>query len=654
MALKTPLIWDSSRNVARQLEAADGLQLSGGLGVDGPLGFYGQVPVTARPLIGGSWGTSLTQALEALIDYGLLGDGRPQGWGSGLDQVISLGELGAYETGRLIVGSTAGWTNLDQPAREVGVIQVPAAYAGQAESLPSGGVMRRLAYTPVLSYGLQPPAPLPMAGALWFDSAARRLRVWSGSAWEGVNSAGLDAIQAVLEQADNGRLLVSDGSGGVLALEPAAGDVAGLVPMADATGAISLARLLTVGTAPPWENGTSAFGTAPNGGDRPSGLHHALWFSTAANAERLNVWDEASLQWKGVPLNNPLLQRLADLRGTIADGDLLAYLGGQLQRLPLGSPGQSLTVVGGAPVWRDRFSSSATPPLNPEEGDLWLDASDGLWVRADGAWRDLQQTFRFEAVNGSGGTVQPGTAMVHDGAQWRLAGSFTARDAAVGLALGTAFAGMPVSVGVGGVVVLTAAQWSAVIDGAEPHAPFSGLMAGRSYYVSDTTAGMLTTQPALGRELPVGLALSSTHLLVRPPAPLSARSASAGLEQHQPVNPRPGQLWWDRSSSTLLLYIPAAGGGLGTWEPAAIGEGGGGTPEPQPVSMTAVEAMSWNTDPAAAAIRFTFSDGSTQSIRLRGAGGASVTMSDNRTLVLDAGGSNSGGIREIDGGRFSL
>lgn len=655
MALKTPLIWDEARNVARQLESADGLQLGGGLGVSGPLGFYGETPVTTRPGINGDWGTTLTQALDALVAFGLLDDGRPESWGMGLDQVINLGELGAYETGRIIVGSTAGWTNLDMPAREPGVIQVPTAYAGEAEPQPTGGIRRRLAYSPVLSYGVLPPTAVPMIGALWFDSAARRLKVWSGTAWEAVNPPGLDSIQAALDQADYGRLLISDGVGGVLVLDPTPGDVAGLVPMANAAGGMELARLLTVSTAAPWANGTSAFGGPPNGGGRGPGLHHALWFNPAANAERLSVWDEASQLWKGVPLNSPLLQRLADLRSTIASGDLLAFLGSQLERLPVGTNGQSLTAVNGEPVWRSRFTSGVSAPVNPVEGDLWLDGSDGLWLRTASGWRDLQQTVRFQAANASGGTVLPGTALVHTGAQWELAGPATARDALVGTALASAFAGAPVSAGVSGVVSLSAAQWSAVIDSAEAHVPGSGLIPGRSYFVSELTAGMLTTQPAAGRELPVGLALSNTHLLLRPAAPLSARTARAGLEEHQPTSPLPGQFWWDPSLEALMIFIPGQGGAPGSWEPAVTGDGGGGgVPAPLLVSLTSVEAVSWATDPIAAALRFTLSDGSTTSIRLRGAGGASVTMSDNRTLVLDAGGSNSGGIREIDGGRFSL
>lgn len=654
MALKTPLFWDSSRNVARQLEPADGLEVGGGLSLDGPLGVFGEQPVEVRPGINGDWGTTLIQALDALVAFGFLEDNRPESWGAGLDQVINLGELGAFETGRIIVGSTAGWANLDQPAREVGVIQVPTAYAGTAEPQPAGGTRRRLAYSPVLAYGVLPPAAMPMPGALWFDSATRRLKVWSGVGWETVNPPGLDSIQDELNQADHGRLLVADGQGGVLILEPTPGDVAGLVPMADAAGSMQLVRLLSIGTVAPWENGTSAYGTPPSGGGRGSGLHHALWFNTASNAERLSVWDETSLQWKGVPLNNPLLQRLADLRSTIAHGDLLAFLGSQLERLPIGTAGQSLTVVNGAPAWRSRFTAGASAPVNPVEGDLWLDGSDGLWLRTGSGWRDLQQTVRYQAANGSGGTVQPGIAMVNTGTEWRLAGPTTARDAAVGIALGAAFAGVPVSCGITGVVSLSAAQWSAVIDTAEVHAPGAGLIPGRSYFVSDLTAGMLTSRPTAGRELSVGLALSSTHLLLRSPAPLSGRTANAGLEEHQPTNPLPGQLWWDPSLEALTVFIPGDGGAPGSWEPAGTGDGGGPLPAPLPVSLTSVEAVSWETDPIAAAIRFSLSDGSTTAIRIRGAGGASVTMSDNRTLVLDAGGSNSGGIREIDGGRFSL
>ena len=122
MALKTPLIWDEARNIARQLESADGLQLEGGLGVSGPLGFYGATPLATAAVLTGHWGTALTTALDALSDLGLLQDGRPSGWNAGLERVVGLGQIGALETGRLILGSINGWSVLDQPALEAGVI----------------------------------------------------------------------------------------------------------------------------------------------------------------------------------------------------------------------------------------------------------------------------------------------------------------------------------------------------------------------------------------------------------------------------------------------------------------------------------------------------------------------------------------------------
>lgn len=649
MALKTPLIWDDTRNVARQLQPADGLQLGGGLEVDGPLGFYGAAPLASAAIVTGHWGTALTTALDGLFDLGLLQDGRITGWNTGLEQIVGLGQIGALETGRLILGSANGWSVLDQPALEAGVIKVPVANAGVPQTLPgTTTVVRQLAYSPVLSYGATAPAAQPLAGALWFDTGLGRLKVWTGSAWMTVDAGALDPLLAALPAAGAGRLLVSDGSGAVALLSVPGSGAGGLIPMADGSGTAVMTRLLHVTTTAPWANGASAYSSpSVGGGGRPAGLHHAIWLNTAGNAESLNVWDEGAQQWKGVPVNSPMLQRLASLGATAAEGDLFTYSGGQLSRLPAGTTGQGLTAFGGGVGWRHRFTASASAPASPLDGDFWLDSSDGLWLRSGSAWVDVNRVQRYQAANGSGGTLLPGTAMVHDGSQWRLAGAATARDALVGVALAGANSGAPVSVGVGGVVTLTAAQWSAVIDTAESHAPGSGLIAGRAYYASELTAGRLTSAPPQGRELPVGVALSNTHLLLRPAAPLSARPAVADTQGTAPLSPRLGTLWWDEVNDVLKVYLS------GGWQPVAGGDPG--SPNPTPVAVSEVEAINWAQDPLAAALRFTFTDNSQDTVVFRGANGAKVTMSDNRTLVIDGGGGGGGGgIAVIDGGRFTV
>lgn len=648
MTFKTPLIWDEVRGASRQLADDDGLQL-GGLNVDGPLAFFGEEPVTSQPVVNGNWGDSLEGILAALSQYGLVKDERLTGWSAGLQQVTDLGRLGGLEVGRLIVGSESGWMILDQPAMEPGVIQVLTAYAGSGVYEDDELLTRRLAYSPVLSYGATEPAATPPAGALWFDTAASRLKVWSGSSWLPVDPTGLQGLLSELINADAGRLVLTDGDGGMAVLPAPSSGGAGLVPMVDATGAMALVRLLSIGATAPWGNGNSAFAGAPTGGARPMGIEQALWFNPSVNAERLSLWDEATQQWKGVPLANPLLDGLASLRTTVQTGDLLWVQAAQVQRLPIGASNASLTVSGGQPVWHQRFTAGANAPVGALEGDLWLDGFDELWLRSGGAWRALQQVVRYAGPNGSGVTVAPGTAMVHDGSQWQKAGSGTARDAFVGVALAEAASGASAAIGLAGVVSLTAAQWSAVIDGAEPHPPGSGLIAGRSYFVSETTPGLLTSVAVAQRELPVGLALSSTHLLLRQAAPFSNRAARADLQTLAPTDPLPGTLWWDSDSEGLHVYIPGNG-----WEPVSSAEPGAGGGETAPAAITAVEAVDWLPDPLAAAIRFSLSDGSEEFIRLRGASGARVTMADNRTLVVETTGGVTPRPAEIDGGVFSL
>jgi hypothetical protein len=94
-----------------------------------------------------------------------------------------------------------------------------------------------------------------------------------------------------------------------------------------------------------------------------------------------------------------------------------------------------------------------------------------------------------------------------------------------------------------------------------------------------------------------------------------------------------------------------------------------------------LEVIDWAPDPRAAAIRMFYADGSVGDLRIRGAGGTVVTMSDNHTMVIDsasspapdgtgggqlpAGGNegdvltwlNGAGVWNplaVDGGRFSL
>lgn len=641
MVAFTPLIWDATRGISRQLASTEALQAQGGLSVDGALGFWGQTStINAQPPITGDWAQSLQALIDALVDYGLVADSRSTTWSAGLTQMGQLGRIGGYDPGRLIIGSINGWVNLDQPAQQPGTILGLVAHSGPAETVPASGLqLKQLAYSPLLHYGATPPATAPQVAALWFDTTGRQLKIWSGTAWVGTG-LDLSAVGAVAA----GQLLSTDGRGGLQQL-PLPGNPGGAVPMLDNTGTAAYVKLLSIGTAAPWSNGSSIYAATPGGGGRNAGAAAAFWLNNANGLEKLSVWNESSQQWLGVPLGNRLLEQLAGLQGSVADGDLLLMQGGALTRLPAGSAGQGL-VSGPLPQWRDRFSRGAAP-ATPLRGDLWLDDSDVLALRDQSSWVDLNAAARFRSSNGFGGAAIPGQPVVHDGTNWQLATPANAASAPIALVSAGSVAGAPISAAYSGVVTLSVAQWSAVLAAGDSQPAGGGLSAGRRYTVSGT--GQISSQATAAGNPLVGVALSATKLLLRQPAPTSG-SATADLSPAAPPSPLPGLLHWDPASSRLQVFVPGTSPGSSGWQPAAPAGSGAGSGNP----LTTVEAIDWVSDPAAAAIRFTLQDGTTDSIRLRGASGTVVTMADNRTLVIDAGNAIAGGrVTEVDGGRFS-
>jgi len=639
MALQKPLVFDSVRGVPRALDPGDALHLPGDLRLGGQVGFYGITP-GPQPQVAGNWGQTLDQLVNALALLGLINDKRPANWQSGINSLSSASAVGPYEPGRLIIGSITGWMQLDQPAPVPGVIQVVTAHAGATETNPVSGLpVQQLAYSPVLSYGATAPATAALTGALWFDSTANELKVWTGSAWRSVQPALLTALAGALTGAAPGAFLTADGTGGVELLTPGAGRE-GRVMVLDRSERGQFIELVTVGPTAPWANGASAYGPAPNG-NRPAGVHQAIWCNTALNAETIGFWDEAAHQWKTVYVNNPVLNQLAELRSSLVDGDLLTIKSNAVVRLPVGSDGAALTVDGGALKWHERFSFGAAAPASAVDGDVWLDgASDVVHVRQGSRWVEFGQTQRYGDINGTGGAIRAGTPLVHGAPSWQRAGPTTSKGSAIAIALQDSAAGVATPAAVGGVASLSAAQWSAVIDNAEAHAAGAGLSPGRDYYVSSTTAGMLTSKPAAGGGIPVGTALSGTHLLLR--YGLMANAAVSSKVHLSAAAPAAavGELWWSDALSQLSVFTDD--GTTQSWKPviaAPTTPGGGGvTPPAAAVGISDLEVIDWMADPATAAVQMHYSDGSSGTLRLRGAGGTVVTMADNRTLVIDAGG----------------
>ena len=641
MALHKPLVFDSGRGVPRALESADVLYLPGDLLVDGFVGFYGNTPAPKQP-VGGNWAVTLDQLVNGLALLGLISDERSSGWDSGLAGLGDLTAIGSYEPGRLIIGSTTGWTQLDQPAMVPGVIQVPTAHAGLREINPANGLpVQTLAYSPILSYGAKSPPTTPQVAALWFDTAAGELKIYDGRVWRPVLPEQLRDLAAAIATAERGSLLMANGSGGIEALAPGPGGP-GRVLMLDDTQQGHYVNLVTVATRAPWADGASAFGSLPNGG-RPAGVDQASWCNPATNAETIGFWDEAAHRWKTAYVGNPVLNQLAELRGEIANGDLFTVTGNKVVALPIGAPGDSLTVDGSQAKWRARVSQGQTPPSGALDGDLWIDESSGaLFIRVDGEWIDLNKLDRYTLLNGTGGALQPGTVLTASPPNWQLAGPPTPTGSVVAIALGSACPGAPLAAAIGGVVSLTAAQWSAVIDSAEPHAPGTGLSPGRDYYVSSLALGQMTTKPTGCYGVQVGTALSSTDLLLRDGPMAKALINSQAHVGPTAPNGCSGELWFNSLTGTLFIWYEDLDSGQ--WvEVGGSGLGLQPGPTPTEVVVSDLEAIDWIADPLAAAIQIVYSDGTLGTLRFRGAGGAVVTMSDSQTLVIDAGSSSGGG-----------
>lgn len=644
MPFLTPLVFDASRGVNRQLAAGEGLRLDGPLQLMEGVGFYGVTPLAHQPTVNGPWGQTVDELISALSLMGLIADNRPAGWTAAINGITALSNVGPYEPGRLIIGSISGWMQLDQPAAVPGVIQVPTSHAGPTETNPLTGLpMQQLAYSPILSFGATPPPSTPLPGALWFDSTQHALKVFNGTGWEAALPANLAALGGQLSAAAAGALLRADGAGGVSLLAPAAGR--GQVVMFDGGRIAQAVDLITVGAAAPWADGVSCYSPASGGGGRPGGIHQAIWCDSSTNSESINFWDEVARQWKGVAVNNPVLDQLAELRGQLVDGDLLTVSGNRVVRLAGGAPGSSLTMNGsGLPQWHQRFTGGTAEPAGALDGDVWVeDSTEVVRLRQGGRWVALNSIDRFADSNGAGGAVAAGTLLSHQGGQWQRASSHGAAGQLLGIALEDAAAGAPLSAAVGGVVSLSAAQWSQAIDNAEPHAPGTGLAAGRDYFLSSLSDGKLTTRPADHLAVPVGTALSPTHLLLRLMTPAGAGPAARVISAAVAPPGSEGLLWWSPATQQLSVYEEATTpGGSGQWlpvmpPPAGGGGTGGGGGAVSPAAITAVEAIDWLPDPLTAALRFSFSDGSTSTVRLRGAGGTVVTMADNHTLVIDAG-----------------
>jgi hypothetical protein len=626
MALFSPLVFDASRGLPTGLAPTDILWAPGGIQIETGVGFYGAPLLTTQPVLDSNWANLLDQICLGLGGTGLFADSRPEGWDDGLQNLVDLGDVGPYEPGRLIIGGVAGWQQLDQPAITPNVIQVPTAHAGTTEINPVNGLpVRQLAYSPILTYGPTPPPTTPQIGALWVDTTTSRLQVWNGDRWQPVLGTGVNALVDLLAAGRKGQLMLSDGAGGALLLEAATART-GAALVLDSAGQHGYAELLYTARQAPWSNGASAFD-----GQRPAGVSQAIWCNTTPGAEAIGFWDESAHLWRQTPVSSPVLQQLAGLRAELTDGDLLSVAGGQIVRLGAGSAGHSLTAVDGRPVWRQRFHQAETAPTTAVDGDIWLESSSGvIAIRDQNQWVPFSGTPRYRAINSTGAAIAAGTPLVAANG-WSLADTSTASGALVGVALEAAAAGAPVAVAIGGVVALPVSSW-AVVCGS-----LGGLETGADYYLSAERSGQISTiRPATGA-IGVGTALSATQLLIR--TLVGAQPAAAVRSgSSAPTAQTAGELWWNDSAQRLEVSVAVASGL--EWRPA-IDLPGGSSALVDPAAdlgkvVADLEVIDWAPDPRAAAIRMFYADGTTGDLRIRGAGGTVVTMSDNHTMVIDS------------------
>ena len=243
MSVYLPLILDTSRGVYRRLKPGDGLSVPGSLAVTGGPGFFGAEPLEAQVPITGSWGQSLTDVLAALVEAGLLQDGRAAGWADSLAAAVALSSVGPYKVGRLIIGSGTGWKALDQPLPVSGVLQALVARSGSPEEEAPGVQAQALGYAPVVGYNVEPAQPV--VGTLWFSSDIQNgAQVRSSSGWVRLESflRGATTAASGLVQLADAAAIAAGTAGRVVdaaqlkAAAPAAATTtaSGLVQLADA------------------------------------------------------------------------------------------------------------------------------------------------------------------------------------------------------------------------------------------------------------------------------------------------------------------------------------------------------------------------------------------------------------------------------------
>jgi hypothetical protein len=683
---------------AEVLAPADTLVVGGEGGgfrhLGGRLAFFNSQGLQTPPRIGGSLIASLDATIRALSATGYAVDERLADWGQLAIILESLAAVGPFVTGRLVVGSTGGWTALDLPAERPGMVQCPAR---------AGGV---LAYVPVTSMTAMPP-PRPEVGCLWGDvsnGAARiRLRMFDGNAWIDALPQRLLNLQDAIGTAPANALLIGDGE----RWTPLAPGLRGQILRVDDTG-VGWGDGVRVGTTPPW----------PNGSLRPND-NGVIWLDTTPAGEAVAFWNAQARRWVRSIADSEGLSELSTLFPALRDSELLMFESGSLVGLAPGNDGDNLRSRGGSLSWEPTMRVSATrggvQPVPGHSGDFWL-AGSALFAHDGTSWREVGLD-SWEATFGGSSAIGAGTPLMLDSGGWHLGDGAAAGavERSYAIAMTPADPGATVAACWRGVLTLDQNDWYRALDRDAQALVINGLPVDRELWLSRTEPGRLSVNPASGAL--VGRSLSASSLLLAGDGQSWARNTGAG-------NATAGT-WWDAVLAPDLAARLISGDLLG-WtgtsfdiatgipgdrlavrlkhstqlaDPVSGGDQPSGTPGAvaRPPTVTGLPdgtselvdgelhlgtspqdpALFWRlsdgtttrisrgdlgrtygliatdlaSDPDAAMIELTDSAGGRQSVVLRGADGLEVTRTNIGTLVV-SGAELRSELTRIDGGRF--
>lgn len=485
MANKKPIVIGADG--LEQLQSGDSLLLDQPLVHTGStLGFFGATPIS-QP------------SASAGLATGLNGLGT------------ALNNLGLVSVGATLVSSTAhvdAFGNFSPVADEL-VYWDGAAYQSVTAPTPSSDS----------TFALRDVAGVPAWGEIFKVGGSQQSS--PGAGWFHWNTS-TEALTFYDTDASAWQSVVTD-------LGPAQGIadisllVRGDVIVANATPALTNLAIGAAGTVfrsdgtdPSWTTISYVQTGTPS-----SPVDGAFWLDNTPGTAQIGIYDAGTATWFRTYANNSNLNTLA--QETVTLGDLRVGGGsGDYIQLALGTTGQTLKVGTSTVEWRDETVLNPAAPGSPVLADKWVETSEQKLSIYDGSdWVQIETSI-ISIQNNELTDLAPGTAVyIQSAGVKRAIADDDLRGRFVGLVdndsnvASTAQAKVKVS----DVVTKTTAQWNAVIRESSP----GGLAAGSYYYLTNDTAGFITTNPdmppsstTLYLPVKIGIALSSTKMLIIP------------------------------------------------------------------------------------------------------------------------------------------